>query len=454
MRILTNPLTDADEIRYRLDIFGDFIYAPALLEAMGTSLAKFSELREDYQHGRSSCLSLSRNSDSDAAFQSARSILTLTAQSAKATLLCLRGIGESLAIYRPRSDGLRQVLSRIQSLTAGESFDYILSAAQKYESLPAEEMRGEFETEYEAAASLDECSKISECVLTGCEPPPPPPQQEGLFRRLWRPSKQERNITDSVEVRDPFCHVRSAMLGEALTRLSDTFAAIASGIYEEFLPLSREIVFYQCAAAFMFSMKNKGYNLCRPDICDETSYAALCDPLLAVEYPRCEGVVANDFRLADGGGLLITGGNNTGKTVSLRALGCAQLFAQGGLYVLAKEAHIAVRGGIYTLYAAAEKEFEAGNEAGRFEQEVRAVACMLDEMRPASLVLMNEIFQTTAYHEGALGMFDILNFIKDIGGGYVLVTHMTELVEMLADRAEHMETAPGYRIVFTDKKSV
>ena len=99
----------------------------------------------------------------------------------------------------------------------------------------------------------------------------------------------------------------------------------------------------------------------------------------------------------------------------LRSIGTAQIMAQSGLPVCARRASISMRNAIFTQFSSAEKDFVVGDTAGRFEGEVQEVAHIIDNIKPHSLVLLNETFQTTAYVEGAQGIFDILNVFPRIG---------------------------------------
>ena len=101
---------------------------------------------------------------------------------------------------------------------------------------------------------------------------------------------------------------------------------------------------------------------------------------------------------------------------------------------------------VHTCYAAAEKEFVSGNDAGRFEQEVRVLSQLAERIQPNSLLLLNEVFQTTAYSEGAEGLYHILNYFMRHGVNFIAVTHLKELVPLYGGRIRHLVTAPGYRI--------
>lgn len=154
----------------------------------------------------------------------------------------------------------------------------------------------------------------------------------------------------------------------------------------------------------------------------------------------------NSSKAAGVPGILITGENNSGKTVYLRSVGTAQLLFQAGLPVPCESARMRILCAVHTCYAAAEKEFVSGNDAGRFEQEVRVLSQLAERIQPNSLLLLNEVFQTTAYSEGAEGLYHILNYFMRHGVNFIAVTHLKELVPLYGGRIRHLVTAPGYRI--------
>ena len=154
----------------------------------------------------------------------------------------------------------------------------------------------------------------------------------------------------------------------------------------------------------------------------------------------------NSSKAAGVPGILITGENNSGKTVYLRSVGMAQLLFQAGLPVPCESARMRILCAVHTCYAAAEKEFVSGNDAGRFEQEVRVLSQLAERIQPNSLLLLNEVFQTTAYSEGAEGLYHILNYFMRHGVNFIAVTHLKELVPLYGGRIRHLVTAPGYRV--------
>lgn len=132
----------------------------------------------------------------------------------------------------------------------------------------------------------------------------------------------------------------------------------------------------------------------------------------------------------------------------LRSVATMQIFAQAGLPIPAKHAVLPIYKQIITQFSEAEKEFTAGNDAGRFEQEVRELSYMVDHLGPRSLVFLNETFQTTSYEEGATGLYHVLNFFSKRGISFICVTHLRQLEHLfLEDEVLRLYTEEGYNVI-------
>ena len=170
--------------------------------------------------------------------------------------------------------------------------------------------------------------------------------------------------------------------------------------------------------------------------------------------PSPEEVIPNDFLMKSGSeGVLLLGNNGSGKTVYLRSVGSAQLLAQAGLPLPCEYAELTTFSHLATQFSEGEKEFCVGNEAGRFEQEVRALATMVDTLQENSLVLLNETFQSTAYAEGAEGLYHLLKHFSALGIRWILVTHLRQLEDRFEESdVTLLHTAETYRILPKGKK--
>ena len=120
-------------------------------------------------------------------------------------------------------------------------------------------------------------------------------------------------------------------------------------------------------------------------------------------------------------------------TVFLRSVGTMQIFAQAGLPIAAKSGKSALCSQVVTQFSEAEKYFDEGNEAGRFEQEVREISDMVDNLKPGAMVFLNETFQSTSYDEGASGLADILDYFSRNRIRWILVSHLKQLLNHFSD---------------------
>lgn len=440
--VLTDPLSDPNEIAWRADILHDFTAADNLTDSLRTEFDKLKRLRDEAQSERSKAYTTAKSGSIDTALISARMILIIQAQTAVKALQILSKLELALGIGRIRSDGLLALRNRIRELLSGG--DELTSMLEKLEAY------GWSDENYMASVSitLGDGGRITDCELVSLEESQAEvktPRIASLFRKSGDKSssiKKEPGVT----VSDPFGKNRNLVFSTAIGEINELIDKINHAIFDELCPISRELAFYETATAYVRLMKQNGIPLCFPTCSDSYDIVGLRDLLLLTSIPNAGSVVPNDFRLDKRLGVLITGENNSGKTVYLRSVGTAQLMFQAGLPIPAESAVMKIRSAVKTAYAAAEKEFTAGNDAGRFEQEVRALSELFGSMPENSLLLANEIFQTTSYSEGAEGLFYILRSLGARGVSFIIVTHLRELIPRFNDDALHLATSEGYML--------
>ena len=67
------------------------------------------------------------------------------------------------------------------------------------------------------------------------------------------------------------------------------------------------------------------------------------------------------------------------------------------------------------------------------------------------MVFLNETFQTTAYDEGAAGLYHILRYFSAHNIRYLLVSHLHQLKNhMESDAVGMFRTYPGYKVAPDD----
>lgn len=446
--VLTLPLSDPADVRFRYRVGGMLSGHPQLLETLIHIFRRLAQSKQAWDGDRSHLFAHRRNNPSETTIQlrNQKDQLALTGTYLRVAAGCLREVCDALDAYPDCRAVLMALYQACRAVWQGK--EELFSLCDRMRTHFEEAFRYRLDvslteelcTEGYVFADFDYAFTAREKANTEKEKKP------GLFGKLFaRDTEREkdngRTRTDDgavVEEGKAIPCGESALQNKilAIGETDRLLTALLRAVYDRFSRMEDELAFYAAIARITGRLADRGVSCVVPEIrepADGTiSFVGLYDLLLLAESAKVEFVVPNDLSL-DGGthGLLITGENNSGKTVYLRSIGTAVLFAGCGVPIPAKGAVVSLRGGITTQFAKAEGELVTGNAAGRFEEEVIEVAEMVDSLAPDALVLLNETFQTTAYAEGAAGMEPILRYIASRGGTYLFVTHLTALVEAL-----------------------
>ena len=155
-------------------------------------------------------------------------------------------------------------------------------------------------------------------------------------------------------------------------------------------------------------------------------------PLLVLQR-KGAGIVANDISLpAPAQGLIVSGPNAGGKTVSITAVGLAALMARAGLPLAAEAGS---RMPFYrTVYTAIGDEGDLSRDLSTFTAHLGALRHILEAAGPGTLVLIDEIAADTDPREGAAIAIAALEKLVAAGAQVLITTHLEELKALaLAD---------------------
>jgi DNA mismatch repair ATPase MutS len=134
--------------------------------------------------------------------------------------------------------------------------------------------------------------------------------------------------------------------------------------------------------------------------------------------------VGNDVG-ADGKLLvMITGANRGGKSTFLRGVGQAQLMMQCGMFVAAESFRANVCAGIFSHF---KREEDASMRSGKLDEELGRMSAIVDQLKPNSIVLLNESFASTNQREAAEIARQIVRALLESGIKVVYVTHLFDL---------------------------
>ena len=189
-----------------------------------------------------------------------------------------------------------------------------------------------------------------------------------------------------------------------------------------FEKLNFQLCFFVGCANLWRKLKELEIPVCYPVIHPKTGqYRAsmLMDASLALKERIAP--VGNDLCFTGKRLVVITGANQGGKTTFLRGAGIAQVMAQCGMFVAAKAYESPLFNGIYTFFPSGE---DPGIKMGLLEMELNKLSCIIDKIKPGSLLFMNESFQTTMPLDAKHLADGIVAALNDAEVTVCFVTHL------------------------------
>ena len=425
---------------YRSGILKDFLKNPALLSSLvqifkgydGLAAETDEMIREVFRYG----VPATESGLLDCAYEQ----LYINAHFARNVIAYFSEIDAAFSGFELSSEGLNAMKDFCAQVRESKCIDEIEKAAERFRSESVDSYAFTVKCSLDRALS-SESSVIADITEAG----------KTAKKKLFSVFKKKEAVPSSVDIGNSASDSVGKATVSAITDLSTLFSDIANGIYSVFLGIGKELRFYTAATELAAYLKSRGMNLCFPTVLnkeeDKLSAEGIYDILLLNEGKNSETVVKNRAEI-NGSGLMIIGDNNCGKTSFLRAVGSSVIFAQNGLFVPADRLTVSVREGVFTHFSSAEKDFrDTENAAGRFESEVIDVKAIMDRVRPYSLVMLNETFQTTAYREGAEGMKDILDVLSEINVKYIFVTHIKAMLSEYKPSGVSVLKAEKYSLV-------
>lgn len=426
LTVLEKPLIKKENIVFRQQIYSDLKNIDGLLPALKTLFLRYDKIKSDWQEMKLGAVNNKGSEiNSEALLEHTFASLKVTAIFPSTIASFFGTIGETLGKYPIKSEGLTAIRDWCIDMTENEALGELVSISQRFRYKTPEDF------DFTVVFNLDRALRLLNCDLSDITDKKH--EASGLSRLFGK--KKE---ADGAEIKavvsqageDPLTDAQY-ILNEALLRIDSALTKVTNDVYDAFFGLSNEIMFYESAIIYAEKAEEAGVPLTLPNVLEEESDCFSLKglrELVLLSNGLGAKTVPNDLSLhGDTAGLLVKGLTDSGKTVYLRAIGGAQLFMQAGLPVLAESASMSIRRGFFSHFSSAEEEFLKGDARGRFDQEAREIAAILDRLTPYSLLLLNETFQTTSYKEGTKSIYDILRFMPKLKTKYVFVTHLTAL---------------------------
>lgn len=342
-------------------------------------------------------------------------------------------LARDLKSLAPKSPGLRNLLGYIEHYLESSAFQRLSTETAELQSALSKLsygmlFRGDTVTVRKYASEADYTITILERFAkfreVDVEPPAPrKPKDDFSLNHI------EQAILEFV----------SRLFPEQFRRLDEYVARHTAFIDETIARFDREIGFYVAYLDFIGPLKRIGLPFCHPEVSvssKETEVAGSFDLALAAKLIQEKGtIVCNGFRLSGRERLLVVSGpNQGGKTTFARMFGQLHFLSGLGCPVPGKAARLFLPDRIFTHF---EREENITNLRGKLEDELVRLHASCEIMTPDSVIVLNEIFNSTSLDDQVFLSTKVLEQILAVDTLGVCVTFIDAL-STLSDKTVSM----------------
>ncbi len=460
-QLLINITDDEEVIKYRCDVFEDFLRFPKLREDLTAILVKLKDLRDIER--------FQKDTEASHFWQLINRLRELDGY-----VDCITAIKATLEEIDIQSEGLKFLRDRVREIYSDSGFEVLkediaemFSVARNLKSITLgvnlDDMlrpksvgvislnnkaftdSGLLKRFVKFASSQSELHDGTDVSgFTSFHPANPLTSGFGLGTPVAGAQNDLYDIASSgLTGADPMSDALKKVVTDILKRtvnsLKSTLNKYVGNSGYTFIKLMPEITFYIRFAELCDRIMEKGFTISKAEITkksDRTTDARgiyniklAIKALSAEEALRAEDIVTNDFRFDDDARVyILTGPNRGGKTTITQAVGLAYLLAQNGIYVPADAMSLSPADNIFTHFPADENDTV---DLGRLGEESKRLAEIFSVATRGSLLLLNESLATTNVSEGLYIARDVIKAMRYLGVRCIFNTHMHDLARNL-----------------------
>ena len=458
-QLLTTVTDNKDIIKYRCDIFDDFLKFPQLRDDLTALLSKLKDLREIERFQKDTEATpiwqlINRLRELDGYVDCITKIRdTLSAINIKSEgLLTLKANVE--AIYNDSGfpdlkadiDETLQKARSLKSITLGVNLDDMLrpktvgviSLNDKHFSDSG--LLKRFMSKAQKQSELHHGTDVS--GFTCFHYANPSTSSFGLGKVVVGAQGDVNSIEDSgLTGADPMSDALKKVVTDILKRTVNSIKSMLNKYTNisgySFVELMPQIIFYIRFSQLCDKIKKTGMPLCKAEVTDKDNRSCDIKGLYNIKLALkalTDGdtdIITNEFKFNDDGRIyILTGPNRGGKTTITQAVGLCFLLAQNGIYVPATSMTFSPCDNIFTHFPADENDTV---DLGRLGEESKRMSEIFASATRYSLLLLNESLATTNVAEGLYIAKDVVKSMRYLGVRSVFNTHMHELARSVTD---------------------
>lgn len=455
--LLINITDDEEVIKYRCDVFDDFLRFPQLRADLTDLLEKLNDLREIER--------FQKDSEASSLWQMVNRLREMDGY-----VDCITRIKTTLESIDVKSEGLLQLKKSVQTIYNGSGFPNLkkdiqetLAKAQKLKSITlGVNLDSLLRPKTVGVISLNDKEFTDSGILkrfmnfannkselhsgndvsgfVTFHPANPSTLKLG-FGEVVTGAQQDVNQVYTTEITgaDPLSDALKKVVTDILRRTVNDIKSMLNKYINingySFVALMPEIIFYVRFAELCDKIKQKGMPICKAEVVSKEERDCHISDIynLKLAIKNVEGdnidIVTNEFDFDDDKRIyILTGPNRGGKTTITQAVGLAFLLAQNGIYVPASKMEFSPCDNIFTHFPADENDTV---DLGRLGEESKRLSEIFKVATKYSLILLNESLATTNVAEGLYIAKDVVKAMRYLGVRSVFNTHMHDLARGL-----------------------
>ncbi len=452
-KVMTSITNDEEVIRYRCDIFDDFLRFPQLRDAMEELVRKLADLKdlERFQKDQEapvlwSLINRLREINDYVTcinmMKTTLESLDIQSQGMKELLSIVTDISRESGFEELKADidETMKKAARLRSITIGVNLDSLLRPKtagiislndfEFYDSGLMKRFMTFAQNKDELNSDMNTESKTRFHPMTSGN------LNLGVSEMRLNLSKQDVHFeTSGLTGGDPLSSAIKKPVTDIMKRtvndIKFTLKRYVNISGYSLTSLMPEIIFYVRWAELVSKIMKTGMPMCKaqilPSSLRELHFEGVYNLKLAINKVKGEeiDIITNDIDFDDRYRIFIlTGPNRGGKTIFTQAVGLAVLLSQWGIYVPAKSAAISPCDNIYTHFPADENDTV---DLGRLGEESQRLSQIFDVATEKSMLLLNESLATTSVAEGLFIAKDVVKAMRYLGVRSIFNTHMHDL---------------------------
>ena len=420
--------TDTETIKYRLDIFDDFINNKKLRSAIEKNLPRLVELVE---------MKNNRAEDNEVTTH----------------LYSLTEMDIYFDTMKNFSEGLNEIKGEIKADAIKNLADFI---SEKVNSAEYKDMQAKI------VEAMEEVKNIKSVTIGVNLDAQLRPKEAGIVSVNSEPFKSG-NLIDKILRMDFkndafFCQTPLEIATKNMTpdevsaffmTLDSSMDAIFKNSIKKWHPMVKEFIgintdflidivdqlnFYMAGVAMIDKLKTFRLKVCKPEIHkmeEKTCHiSGLYNPLHAIRE-NLRDMATNSIVCDQYGQLyILTGSSKSGKSMFTKALGVAQVMFQLGMYVPADNAALSP---VENLFAQCPDNTAVEKSKTKVEEECAKIGEMVKGVTADSMVIIDDILQSASAVEASYILTQALLKIGKAGARGVVATSLTDIADNADD---------------------